>query len=88
MFLDIRALLLADNAEHLPCGVVPNDVADGGLNDGNTKTQKINMGSYLVDHPREISPWVHVLRCSPCRLPKLHDKFPMMKRPSLGRLPI
>lgn len=36
MLLEIRALLLADDTKDLCCGVVPDDVADDSLDNGNT----------------------------------------------------
>lgn len=36
MVLEIRTLLLADDTKDLFCGVVPDDVADGSLDNGNT----------------------------------------------------
>lgn len=40
MFLKLRALLLANDTKDLCCGLVLDDVADGGLDNCNTKPPK------------------------------------------------
>lgn len=41
MFLKLRALLLANDTKDLCCGLVLDDVADGGLNNCNARPLKI-----------------------------------------------